>query len=95
MGLLRTTIWTLCAVAFGIFLARFSVNGKTLLERGESAWRDHSGPAKVEHVKEQIIDKVDDAKVAIKAKLENQPVESHSEKDRDAVNKLVAKRGTK
>ena len=95
MGVLRTTVWTLGAIGFGIFLARFSIGGKTILERGEAAWRGHSGPAQVEKVKEKISDTVDDAKVAIKAKLENQPVESHSEKDREAVNKLVAKRGTK
>lgn len=93
MQLLRTTIFTLCAVGFGIFLARFSVNGKTLLDHAESAWKRSSGPAKVEHIKDEVADKVADAKVAIKGKIASQPVESHSEKDREAINRIVAKRG--
>lgn len=35
-------VWTVCAVAFGVFLAKFEVDGRTPLQHAELAWETKS-----------------------------------------------------
>lgn len=84
MGLLRRLFWAVGLVALGAVLATVQVSGKTSLQHlGEVV----SGP--VWHaVKTGFESAYDKARAALASK----PVEQHSPEDREALNKLIAKR---
>jgi hypothetical protein len=84
MGLLRRLGWTVSLVALGAVLATVEVSGKTPLQHLGAAM---TGP--VWHgVKSGLESAYDKAKLFVASK----PVEHHSPEDRDALNKLIAKR---
>jgi hypothetical protein len=84
MGLLRRLGWTVSLVALGAVMASVEVSGKTPLQQLGAAV---TGP--VWHgVKSGLESAYDKARLLVASK----PVEHHSPEDRDALNKLIAKR---
>ena len=82
MGFIRFLLWTSMCIGLGIFVASWEVDGKTPVQHFKQIWK---GVPAVPSVA-PMVDKV--KKLAA-------PTETHSEQDRDAVNRLVAKRATK
>lgn len=82
MGLLRTVIWSACCIGLGIFLGTYRFGGHTAVEHAE---RTMGGKVKAD---------VEDAIAAAKIKLtvKDAPTEKHTSEDKDAVNKLIARR---
>jgi cytoskeletal protein RodZ len=93
MGIVRLFLWTAAAVALGIFLATYKIGGHTPLETAERTWHQTLTPQRVSAVKEKVEDAYEDAKD--KVSTSKAPHEHHSTEDRDAVNKLIAKRSPK
>jgi hypothetical protein len=90
--LLKFLIWTGCAVALGVWIATATIGGTTPLEWMTRAWNKAPVPSSVETVKVQLEEKVQDAKDALSSARDHQVRERHSEKDKEAINKLIAKR---
>ncbi len=82
MGFIRFIIWTSMCIALGIFVASYEVDGKTPMQHVRAIWKatPHSVEGTIEKAKKQISAR-DDA-----------PTEQHSDADKDAVNRLLAKR---
>lgn len=91
MGIVRFIVWTACAVALGVCAASVEVGGHTPIEHAKRMWRQHGTPVRLDAIGEGVSDAIDDAKDAF-AK-DAKPREKHSDADRDALNKLIAKRG--
>lgn len=92
MHALKSTLWTLAAVALGIWLATGHVFGKTPLEHGEHWWKQAGAPKRIDALKDNVGDALENAKDAVVKS--DRPHEHHSSEDRDALNKLIAKRGS-
>jgi hypothetical protein len=86
ISLIKFLAWTACAMALGVWLATARVGGATPLERLTQLWK--KVPAPVAGLEE----KIEDAKDALSSAKDHQVRERHSDKDKDAVNKLIAKR---
>ncbi len=96
MGFVRFVLWTGCAVALGVVIATVTVGGRTPLEHAKRAWSEHvTQPRQVENVKERFSEALEDAKDALAEDAETKPKERHSDKDRAAVNKLIAQKAVK
>jgi hypothetical protein len=88
MGFVRGVVWTVGAVALGVGLATVEVGGKTALGHARKAWeRAEAG----EWLKDRAEDAVDRARGAIGQP--QQPRERHSDEDRAALERIIAKRG--
>ncbi len=84
MGLLRRLVWSVALVALGAALATVEVSGKTPLQQLGAAV---TGP-----VWHGVKGGVETAYERARGLLASKPVEHHSPEDRDALNKLIAKR---
>ncbi len=84
MGILRTVIWSALCIGLGIFLGTHDFGGKTAVEHAEKA------------IEGKKLADVEDALVSAKLKLttakDAPPAEKHSDADKEAVNKLIARR---
>jgi hypothetical protein len=86
MGLLRRLFWAASLVALGAVLATVEVSGKTPLQ--------HLGTAVSGPVWHALKNGVETAYDRARGALASKPVERHSPEDRDALNKLIAKRAS-
>jgi hypothetical protein len=86
VSLLKFLVWTACAMALGVWFATARVGGATPLEQLTQAWK--KAPTPVAGLEE----KIEDAKDAFSSAKDHQVRERHSDKDKEAVNKLIAKR---
>jgi len=84
MGLLRRLVWALALLGLGALLATVEVGGKTPLQ--------HLGTAVTGPVWHSLKAGVETAYERARVLLASKPVEHHSPEDRDALNKLIAKR---
>ena len=84
MGLLLRLCWAVGLVALGAVLATVQVDGKTSLQ--------HLGAAVTGPVWHALRTGVETAYDKARAALATKPVEHHSPEDREALNKLIAKR---
>jgi hypothetical protein len=84
MGLLRRLFWAVGLVALGAGLATVQVAGRTPLQ--------HLGGVVTGPVWHAVRSGVESAYDRARAALASKPVEHHSPEDRDALNKLIAKR---
>ncbi len=107
MGIIKFIVWTTLCVGAGIFLAGFEFKGRTPLQHLEREWHSNSPKLdKVKDGAEDLVDDVK-KKLSTNAKdvgsavsnaaggaVNNvaRPVEHHSSEDRDAIEKLIAKR---
>ena len=86
---MRTLFWTVCAVAFGVFLGSYEVDGRTPLEHARRAWKANAGPSALEGLKGRFEGSLESARDALAT--DKKPHEHHSAEDRAAINKLIAK----
>jgi hypothetical protein len=86
MSFIRFVIWTSASVAFGVFLAGADLAGKTPLEHLQRFWERHGQAAKLDNLKAGVRDALGEAREATK------PSEHYTFEDREALNKIVAKR---
>jgi hypothetical protein len=86
MGLLRRLFWAVGLVALGAVLATVQVDGKTSLQ--------HLGAVVTGPVWHALKAGVETAYDKARATLASKPVEHHSPEDREALNKLIAKRAS-
>lgn len=85
-------VWTTLAIAFGVYLGAYEIDGRSVYEHASKLWRQQ-GSGRLTQVKGDIEGAISDAKRA--GVLKAAPTEHHSEADKDAVNALVARRGAK
>lgn len=82
MGFLKFLVWTACCIALGIYVSTARYDGGTPLEQMERAYRRHFPAERVAALKSELKAAVSPAR----------PSERHAPEDREAVNKLIAKR---
>jgi hypothetical protein len=99
MGLLKSLVWTSCAVGLGIFLAKGEIDGRTPLDHMERAWKRNVHPSHLERmkdgvdrVKEGLEGAIDEAKDAVGKQGEAAPRERITAEDREAVNRIIAQK---
>lgn len=90
MGILKFLVWTGTCLAIGVWLGGFEFQGHTPAEHLERAWKSSS--PKLEKVKDGAEDLVDEVKKKVSTKDGARPTEHHTSEDRDAIEKLIAKR---
>lgn len=86
----RVLLWTGSCVGLGIGLATLRFDGKTPLQHISRAWNKSPAPSKIEDMKNDFSDVLEKTKDKLNGS--HKPKEHHSDKDRDAVNKLIAKK---
>jgi hypothetical protein len=86
MGLMRRLFWAVCLMALGAGLATVQVAGKTPLQ--------HLGAVATGPVWQALKSGAGMAYDRARGALASKPVETHSPEDRDALNKLIAKRAS-
>jgi hypothetical protein len=91
-SLFKFLIWTGFAIWLGVLLATRPVAGHTAVEHLERVWQRHGFSAQVSQLKGHVHSAVEDAKDSLSTVWDQKPRERHSPGDREAVNKLVAKR---
>jgi hypothetical protein len=92
-SLLKFLIWTGFAIWLGVFFATQPVAGHTPMQHLERVWKRHGFSAQVNNLKGRAQGAVEDAKDSLSTVWDDKPRERHTAQDRQAVNKLVAKRG--
>lgn len=94
MGFLKFLVWTTCAVGLGIFLASADLDGRTPLEHLQRAWKRNVNPSAVDRMKNGVGDAFDDVKDAVgNVRADpDEPRERHSDADRAAVNRILARK---
>ncbi len=90
MGILKVIVWTAACIGLGIFLATHSIEGKTAVEHASKALGGKVKAPTLEGVKGEVEDAIDAAKK--KLATDKPPTEKHTAEDKDAVNKLIARR---
>lgn len=88
MHILKIVLWSGICVGLGIALALTPVGGLTPVQHAQRQWRQNA--PRLEPLKEGAEDLVDEVKK--KVAPGGAPVERHTDADRDAVNRLIAKR---
>jgi hypothetical protein len=89
MPFLRFVIWTSASVGFGVFLASAQFGGKTPLQHMDQAWSKRSNTVSLDGLK----DGVKGAFLEVRSGVTHKPAEHYTSEDREALNKIVAKRG--
>ena len=92
MKLLSIVVWTICAVALGIFLASVEIDGRTPMQHLQRAWKRNVNPSKVDRLKDGLRDAIDDAKSQLS---KTKRPERYSEDERRAIDRLIASSPTK
>ena len=92
MAFLRFLFWTSFCIAFGVFLARYQVNGQTPLGHLERwAGQEPEMRQQLDKVKSGVNGAIDGARSAV----QKPPQEQHSPDDRKQVEKIIAGRRPK
>ncbi len=92
MALLRIAAWTMAAVAIGIGLSTWKVNGHTPVEHVMAFANSHPvhvPTPSLTSVSEKLQDAVDDVKQAV-AKKDTPPVERHTAEDKENIARLIS-----
>lgn len=89
---LKFLIWTAIATGFGIALATYEVSGRTPVQHFQRAWKKNAVATKLEGWKISAIEALEDGKDDLSRAWDKEPKERHSREDREAVQKLIAKR---
>ncbi len=89
MGFVRTCVWTVVAVGAGIAVATVEVGGRTPLAYARSAWRSSEAS---DWLRDRTDDAVDRARGALGQP--QKPRERHSDEDRAALDRIIAKRSS-
>jgi hypothetical protein len=89
MGFVRTCVWMAMGVGLGIAAATVNVGGKTPLVHARAAWQASEAS---EWLQERADDAVDHARGALGQPTK--PRERHSDEDRAALDRIIAKRSS-
>ena len=89
MGFVRTCVWTVLAVGAGIAMATVEVGGKTPVAYARAAWRSSEAS---DWLRDRADDAVDRARGALGQP--QKPRERHSDEDRAALDRIIAKRSS-
>ncbi len=95
MGFVKSLLWSLCCIGFGIGLATVEVDGRTPVDHAKWAWRRKVNPSQLDQLKDSLGNTVDDVRGRLEAagkEKDTRPRERHSAEDREAINKIIAKR---
>ena len=90
MTFLKWLIWTVCAVALGVYLASGDIDGRTPLEHAQRAWKQTVNTSKIDRLKDGLGDTLEDAKDKVTGKPAKPPRERITRDEREAVNRLIA-----
>jgi hypothetical protein len=90
MGFVRTCVWTVAAVGVGIAVATVEVGGKTPLTHAQAAWRRSAAG---DWLRDKADDVVDQARGALGQP--QKPRERHTDEDRAALDRIIAKRSSR
>jgi hypothetical protein len=90
MGFIRTCVWMAVATGLGIALATVEVGGRTPWQHARSAWRTSEAG---DWLRDRADDAVDRARGALGQP--QKPRERHSDEDRAALDRIIAKRSNR
>ena len=90
MGFIRSCVWMAMAVGLGIALATVEVSGRTPWQHARSAWRTSEAG---DWLRDRADDAVDRAKGALGQP--QKPRERHTDEDRAALDRIIAKRSNR
>ena len=90
MGFIRSCVWMAMAVGLGIALATVEVGGRTPWQHARSAWRASEAG---DWLRDRADDAVDRAKGALGQP--QKPRERHTDEDRAALDRIIAKRSNR
>jgi hypothetical protein len=90
MGFIRSCVWMAMAVGLGIALATVEVGGRTPWQHARSAWRTSEAG---DWLRDRADDAVDRAKGALGQP--QKPRERHTDEDRAALDRIIAKRSNR
>ncbi len=90
MGFLKVFVWSALCIGLGIFLGTHSFDGHTAVERAERSFNGKVKAPSLSEVKDDVEEAIDSAKKKLAAK--DAPTEKHTLEDKEAVNKLIARR---
>ncbi len=92
MRIIKVLLWSAACVGLGIFISSYKVDGKTPVQHLERGWKQKPG---LDEVKEDVSSAIDGAKKKLTVKDKtpvDAPTEQHSDEDKEAVNRLLARR---
>jgi len=90
MGFIRSCVWMAAAVGLGVALATVDVGGKTPLAHARVAWERSEA---ADWFRDRADDAVDRARGALGQP--QKPRERHSDEDRAALDRIIAKRSAR
>jgi len=90
MGFLKVIVWSALCIGLGLFLGTLRFDGHTPVEHAERTFGKKVKAPSLDEVKEDVADAFDSAKKKLSAK--DAPTEKHSVEDKEAVNRLIARR---
>ena len=90
MGFIRSCVWMAMAVGLGIALATVEVGGRTPWQHARSAWRTSEAG---DWLRDRADDAVDRAQGALGQP--QKPRERHTDEDRAALDRIIAKRSNR
>jgi hypothetical protein len=90
MGFLKVFIWSALCIGLGIFLGTHDFGGSTAVEHAQKQLGGKVKAPTLTEVKEDLADAIDSGKKKLAVK--DAPTEKHTSEDKDAVNKLIARR---
>jgi hypothetical protein len=97
--LIKFLVWTGLSIWFGIFLATYHIGGRSPWQYIQAAWKQNGiGTrinSKVTDLKDGLQGALDSAKDHMTGDSEHKPKERHTQNEREALNKLIAKRQEK
>ena len=90
MGILNVLVWSSLCIGLGIFLGTHSFDGHTAVEHAQKAMGGKVKAPTLTEVKDDVEEAIDSAKKKLASK--DAPTEKHTLEDKDAVNRLIARR---
>lgn len=91
-NLLKFLVWTGLSVVLGVFLATHEIAGRTPVQHFQRAWKQSGASSKLDELRRDVQGAFEGAKDTVSTALDRKPKERHFPEEREAVNKLVAKR---
>jgi hypothetical protein len=90
MGTLRFILWTTTCVALGIGLGTVELGSRTAVQHAARLWKQQA--PRLDEVRDGASDLVDDVRQRVGAAEATGPSERHSASEREAVDRIIAKR---
>ena len=91
MGILKGIIWSSLCIGLGVFLGTHKFGGHTAVEQAEQTLGGKVKAPSLSEVKDDVEEAIDSAKKKLLT-AKDAPTEKHTLEDKEAVNKLIARR---